>query len=121
VQPRPTAAELMDAVATLLDNEVLGVVPAELQHKVRVAANLCRIVQREASDGGALAEAERRRLGELLALPDAPLDVLRRALCERLDDPTPLDADTDSAYRAAIVATLRDDLRIAKPGYDGAS
>ena len=47
MQDRPTAAELLEAVADSLDGEVLPVVDFTVQHKVRVAANICRIVIRE--------------------------------------------------------------------------
>ena len=47
VKYRPTDAELLDAIATLLEDEVLPVVPPSVQHKVRVAANLARILERQ--------------------------------------------------------------------------
>ena len=40
MQDRPTAAELLEAVADSLDGEVLPVVDFTVQHKVRVAANI---------------------------------------------------------------------------------
>ncbi len=117
VQYRPDADELLDAVAALLEDEVIAAVPPHLQHQVRVAANLCRILQREVRLAPANDAAEHGRLVDLLG-HDGELVALRAELAARLDDPAPLDADTDRAVRAALMATLRADLAVAKPGYD---
>ncbi len=63
VQYRPTAAELLATLAQLLDDELLPALPEALQHKARVAANLCRILEREAR----LAPDAGRRERDLLA------------------------------------------------------
>jgi hypothetical protein len=121
MQYRPTAGELLDAVADLLEQEVLAVVPPELQHRVRVSANICRILQREADLGPALAEAERSRLAAVLpdaAAAHATAAELRAALSRRLDDPAPLEPAEQRAIYEALLAGIRDDLRISKPGYD---
>ncbi len=117
MQYRPDADELLDAVADLLERQVIAAVPPHLQHQVRVAANLCRILQREAQLGTTNDDAERRRLAALLG-HDGSLLELRSELTARLDDPAPLDAATDRAVREALLATVRADLAIAKPGYD---
>lgn len=117
MQYRPDAAELLDAVATLLERDVLGAVPPHLQHQVRVAGNLCRILEREVRLAPELDEAERARWVRLLG-HDGTLPELRAELTARLDDPSPIDPDTDRAIRDALLATLRADLAIAKPGYD---
>lgn len=127
MQYRPDAAELLDAVASLLEDDVIAAVPAHLQHQVRVAANLCRILQREVVVGPANDAAERTRLVELLAAvhagdaadasPDGDLESLRATLAARLDDVTPLDPDVERSLRRALLDTLRADLTIAKPGY----
>jgi hypothetical protein len=118
VQYRPDATELLADVAALLDDEVLGAVSGPLQHRVRVAANLVRIVEREVRVGAANDAAERARLVELLGPGDGDLVELRRWLAARLDDPTPLAAGLSAAIHAALLATLRADLAISKPGYD---
>ena len=62
-----------------------------------------------------------RRLESLTAAllgHDGSLLELRAELAARLDDPAPLDAVTDRAVRDALLATVRADLAIAKPGYD---
>ena len=116
MQYRPTAAELLDAIADLLTNEVLPVVPSEVQHKVRVAANLSGILRDEWRLGPAADERERERLGKLLGA-DGSLEALRSDLADRLR------ASDDSAFDTeawgVLVATSRDELAIAKPGHDG--
>ena len=59
MQYRPTAAELLDIIAELLEDEVIDAVSGPVQHKVRVAANLARILQREAELGPATDAQER--------------------------------------------------------------
>jgi Domain of unknown function (DUF6285) len=119
VQYRPDAAELLDAVASLLEDDVIAAVPAHLQHQVRVAANLCRILEREATVGPANDAAERARLAAVLgAGDDRDLVSLRADLAGMLADPAPIDPALDRSIRDALLATLRADLAIAKPGYD---
>jgi len=136
VQYRPDAAELLDAVASLLEADVITSVPPHLQHQVRVAANLCRILERETQLAGTNDDAERVRLSLLLALignrddtngddtngddtngDDRDVRSLRADLVARLDDPAPLDAVVERSVREALLDTLRADLTIAKPGY----
>jgi Domain of unknown function (DUF6285) len=118
VQYRPDATELLADVAALLDDEVLGAVSGPLQHRVRVAANLVRIVEREVRSGAANDAAERARLVELLGPSDGDLVELRRRLAARLDDPAPLEAGLSAAIHTALLATVRADLAISKPAYD---
>ncbi|MET9286648.1 DUF6285 domain-containing protein [Nocardia beijingensis] len=93
MQNRPSAAELLDSLAELLEETLLPALPAGLQHKARVGANLARIVRREIEAGPAAAQRER----ELLA-----------AVAE----------GDDERLWAALVSVVRADLAIAKPGYD---
>jgi Domain of unknown function (DUF6285) len=98
---RPTAAELVAAVADFLDNEVRAATDSEAQvnFHARVAANVLRIVERELLDepatevGGALATvgfsqesqlASAIRAGELDHRADAVLPVLRTLVRRRL-------------------------------------
>jgi hypothetical protein len=124
VQYRPDAAEFLDAVAELLEDDVLAAVPPHLQHRVRVAANICRILEREADLGPTAARDERVRLVGLLptlgvAVEDPDdLVTMRAALAARLDDDRPFTAEQDRAVYDALLATVRDDLQICKPGYD---
>jgi hypothetical protein len=117
MQYRPTAGELLTDVATLLESEVLEAVSGPLQHRVRVAANLVRIVEREIRLGPAAAQDERHRLSLLLNDYDADLPTLRSALATRLADPEPLGGPFEQAVYDSLLATARDDIAIAKPGY----
>jgi hypothetical protein len=121
VQQPPEATRLLADIAALLETEVLPAVQDPLRHRVRVAASLLGIIERELRLGPAAAEAERDRLVEVLdgdASQGAGLAELRQLLVQRLEAEPPLDDETDRAIHAALVATLRDDLTIAKPGYE---
>jgi len=93
VQNRPSAAELLESLAELLEDTLLPALPPALQHRARVGANLARIVRREVELGPQAAERERALLA---AVPDGDEQALWRALTE----------------------VVRADLAIAKPGYD---
>lgn len=115
MQYRPTAEELLGTIADLLGQEVLDAVPPHLTHKVRVAENLSRILQREVVLG---ADSDRREVERLTALlgHEGTLDELRAELTSRLR------ASNDTAFDQqaweALVAITREDLAIAKPGHD---
>lgn len=112
---RPSDAELLDAIAALLEDEVLPAVGPELQHKVRVAANLARILQRQQTLEPAALEKERQDLAALLG-HDGGLQELRAELDRRLSqEDGPID---EAAVWEVLVAAARDDLAAVKPGYD---
>ena len=113
---RPTAAELVAAVADFLDNDVRGATgpdsqladAGQLNFHSRVAANVLRIVERELLDqsttevAGALAHlghsdetglAAAIRAGGLDDRPDAVLACLRTLVRRRLDVAHPGYAD----------------------------
>lgn len=113
----PDRAELLDAIAELLEHHVVDAVPAELRHRVRVAAHLARVLERECLLGACLDQAELERLSAMgFGGPDLP--TARLALNDRLRDPAPLERAADVGMYAALLATVRGDLTIAKPGYD---
>lgn len=118
MQYRPTAAELLEAVAQLLEDEVLGAVEGPLQHRVRVAAHLTRMVQRELANVAQADTDERERLARLLAEPEADLPTLRAHLAGRLADPEPIDSALNREIYTALLSTAHADLAICKPGYD---
>ncbi|AEV70883.1 hypothetical protein MycrhN_0240 [Mycolicibacterium rhodesiae NBB3] len=106
---RPTAAELVAAVADFLDNDVRGATDGPVNFHARVAANALRIVERELLDGPAadVADAldalgypdERAlaiaiRAGELDDRPHAVLASLRTIVRRRLDVAHPGYADS---------------------------
>lgn len=123
---RPTDAELLDAIATLLEEEVLPVVPATIRHKVRVAANLARILERQQALEPEALERERARIVELLGADDpepgtgglvrlrAAFDRRIRAEAWRGGEP----GDFEPRAWEVLVATARDDVAVAKPGHD---
>ena len=117
MQFRPDAHELLADIATLLEDKVIDAVSGPLQHQVRVAANLARIVERETRLGAAAGLAERTRLAPFVT-DDGDLVAMRERLCARLTGDRPLGADEGRAVYDALVATVRDDLALSKPGYD---
>ena len=111
MQYRPTAAELLSTLASLLDDVLLPALPPDLQHQARVGANIARILEREQSLGRATAAHEQELLTEAMGVSDpAELARMLRAGVE---------SDAEAAAWSALIAVGRDDLAIAKPGYDG--
>ena len=107
---RPTAAELVAAVADFLDNDVRSSVEGPVNFHARVAANMLRIVERELTDDSAAAVTG--RLAELGFADEAQLAAAIRAgaLDDRADDVLP-----------ALRTLVRHRLAIAHPGYDESS
>lgn len=105
---RPTAAELVAAVADFLDNDVRGACGGQVGFHARVAANVLRIVERELLDesAGAVLDA----LAGLGFADEASLSRAIRSgeLDDRADEVTPL-----------LRILVRHRLSIAHPGYDG--
>jgi hypothetical protein len=118
VQDRPSASELLATIADLLEGEVLAATRGGLQHQVRVAGNLCRILEREARLGAAAEAREVELLAAALGEAPAGRDALSlsQALVARLD----VGGDAALARRAwpALVEIVRGKLAIAKPGHD---
>ncbi len=111
----PSAEDLLDIVAEVLEQQVLPVVPSSVQHNVRVAANLARIVQREVVLGPA-AEAAETAAWRGLTGSDENLDDLRARVVGRVrhgDDP-----EFESRVWEVAVANCRRELAIVKPGHD---
>ena len=125
MQYEPSAEQLLDAIAELLEDDVLAAVPDVLKHRARVAGNLARILERQEALGPAATVRERERLTALVGTmrgPDRGPDggdstvELSRQLAQRIRT----DDDPDFQRRAwdALVAICREDLAIAKPGHD---
>jgi hypothetical protein len=104
---RPTAAELVAAVADFLDNDVRGATEGPVNFHARVAANVLRIVERELTDNSAAAVTG--RLAEFGFGDEAQLAAAIRAghLDERAADLLPL-----------LRTLVRHRLSVAHPGYD---
>ncbi len=119
MQDRPTAAELLRDIAATLDERILPLLSGNEQHQVRVAANLCRILEREASLGPSLEAEERALLAELLVdqAADAPIAELQAELARRVA------TSDDRAFLAraheVLITLTRHKLAVNKPGYDG--
>jgi len=128
MQDRPTARELLATIGDLLQGEVLATTTGPLKHQVRVAGNLCRILERELelqpdSDGRASA-----RIAELLGSDAAErsLDDLNRELATRLRRRAALhppasaseDLELERAAWPLLLEIVRDKLAVNKPGHD---
>ena len=100
---RPTAAELVAAVADFLDNDVRNATDGQVAFHARVAANVLRTVERELLD-------DDRAAPDRLGYPDeAALAAAIRAgdLDDRADDVLP-----------CLRTLVRHRLAVAHPGYD---
>jgi hypothetical protein len=120
MQYRPTAAELLRDISSLLSDEVLDQVSVEIQHKVRVAANIAQILEREVALAAPNAARELSLTRTLLGLPaddPTPLGELRARLADavRAGD---LPGRSDDEVWNSLVQIARDDLAISKPGHD---
>ena len=124
MQDRPTAPELLDAMAAQLYNEVREWVPGDRRFQVLVLANLCAVVAREL------------RAGHEPSLADVAL--FRKLAGEEGPVPEPEDADAEALEGARELAWLirrgqlddqladaiaglrehvRRKLEVARPGY----
>ncbi len=117
MQDRPNASELLAAIAELLEGDALAATSGPLQHQIRVAGNLCRILEREARLGAAQEEREAALLAQVLGEAAGGRDAraLSAALVARLDG---ADAALERRAWAALVEIVRGKLAIAKPGHD---
>lgn len=103
---RPTAAELVAAVAEFLDDDVRNATTGQVNFHARVAANALRMVERELANPG---EPDvRAALDELGFADEAALAAAIRS--------GELDGRTDVG--AALRVLVRHRLAVAHPGYD---
>ena len=116
MQDRPTAPELLDAMAAQLFTEVREWVPRERRFQVLVLANLCSVIARELRAGERPSMEDTRLFCDLLgeeggADPRAAAELLaRRIRAGGLDD-----------QLGEVIPKLREHvsrkLDIARPGY----
>lgn len=102
---RPTAAELIAAVADFLDNDVRNSTDGQVSFHARVAANVLRTVERELTD--------HRDAPDMLGYPDesALAAAIRKGdLDDRADEVLP-----------CLRAVVKHRLAVAHPGYDEAT
>ena len=114
LQDRPTARELLEAVAGFLEHDAAPVLDARLRFHARVAANALRILEREWELEPAQRERQRALLTGLLGHDGEPAALwaeLAAAVREGALD----------GRRAELLAVLREitaqKLAIANPGY----
>ena len=114
-QDRPTAAELLAAIADLLREEVTPVldkVEPRLGFQMRVAANSLAILEREARLGPDADAREHGRLTKLLGRGGS-LDDLNRELARQLRSGER--DERDAVLMAHLEATIGDKIAIANP------
>jgi len=102
---RPTAKELVDAVAVFLRDQLAGQVDGPLRYQVRIAVHALEIVGRELELGSAQQEAHLARLKALGVTDDVGLARAIRAG----------DFDDHPEVRDALRADARDRLLVANP------
>ncbi|HEY3485824.1 MAG TPA: DUF6285 domain-containing protein [Ilumatobacteraceae bacterium] len=118
MQQPPTAADLLDTVASVLADEIVPALSGPAQHHARVAASLVGIVGRELRLGPDAAERERTALLSVLGDDDVPLPELRARLAAELRAGMADDAERHARIWSMLMASVRDDLAIAKPDHD---
>jgi hypothetical protein len=118
VQQPPTAAELLSTVVEVLTDEVVPALTGPVQHHARVAANLVAIVERELRLGGDAATRERAAIAALLDDGTSDVATLRARLAAALRSGMADDETADETVWRTLMAVVRDDLSIAKPGHD---
>ena len=114
-QDRPTAAELLAAIADFLREEAtpaLDRAEPRLGFQMRVAANSLAILEREARLGAAADSGEQARLSALLG-HDGTLEDLNRELARQLR--TGERNERDAELMAHLDATIADKIAIANP------
>jgi len=116
MQDRPTAAELLDAVAEYLFAELRPEVPREQRFKVLVAANVCSVVAREIRAGDQPDAEDAALFGELLG---KEVDDPRAAAAELSERLRSGELDERIAQLAPrLEEHVRRKLEIARPGYE---
>ena len=103
---RPTAAELLEAVAEWVEGDVRSATDGRVAFHSRVAANVLATVRREALLGPAMADAHARRLA-VLGVAD------ETALATGIREGRLAGADVERA----VAETVLDKLAVANPSY----
>ncbi len=125
---RPDAQRLLNAVADVLADDVVPALSssatsdadaAGARYLARIAANLCRILAREAQGGAAAEAATLADLRALLGRDDGSLEELSALLDERLRDGAPegeAGLDPNTVHRV-LTANVERRLAMARPSY----
>lgn len=128
MQDRPTALELLHAVRTFLEQDVLPGLDGRKRFHGLVAANVLGIVERELAGEETRLDAEWTRLAALPGLDAGPrpttlaglrdgVRALETALVERIRAGA---CDDDAAVRAHVRATVAEKLAVANPRFGSA-
>jgi hypothetical protein len=125
MQDRPTAPELLDAMAANLFAKVREWVPRERRFQVLVLANLCAVIARELRAGAEPSLADVRLFRELLGRPIEPhvpaheADAAARACA--VDLAKAIRAGQLDEQLGEVAIRLREHverkLEVARPGY----
>lgn len=124
MQDRPTAPELLDALAELLFGDVREWVPRERRFQVLVAANVCAVVARELRAGDDASLADVKLFRSLLGV-EGPVPEPRQADAEAREAAAELawairQGKLDSGIESVaseLGAHVRRKLEVARPGY----
>jgi hypothetical protein len=124
MQDRPTASELLEALAELLVTDVREWVPRDRRFQILVAANLCAVVARELRAGEGPSAADAELFGALLGEsataesagdPDAQAREAAARLARELRAGN-LDREIEGVA-AQLGDHVRRKLDVARPGY----
>jgi len=114
LQDRPTATELLDAVAGFLEHDAGPLLDARLRFHARVAANALRILGREWELGPVQRERQRALLTGLLGHGGEPAELWAELARD-------IRAGAMDGRRAQLLTVLREitrqKLEVANPGY----
>jgi hypothetical protein len=117
VQDRPTTRELLATLNTFFDEELLPSISGPLQYRVRVAANLVRIIERELALGPT---HDRNEHAALCGLVEDKGNEDLGAMNARLSAAIAAGAFDEDPQRlwSALMDVARAKLAVVKPGYD---
>ena len=113
-QSSPSMLEIIEAVRSFLEKDILTASKGRKAFDAKVAINALMIVERELSDGSGLDSAERKRLVSLLG-HEGSLDDLNDELCGAISKG---DIDTNSdGIMHHLQQTVMGKLQIDNPRY----
>ncbi len=114
MQNKPSAAELVGAVRSFLEQDAMPRLEGRAAFHARVAVNALAIVERELDAGPGAAAEEHARLQEMLGR-DGTLDELNRELARRIRS---RDLDpSDAALRQHLWETTLETVGVDQPRY----
>lgn len=115
MQDQPSASELLTAIADALTNDVVPACEGGERHTARVAASLCRQIQRDLDQDPAVRDQHEAALRQLSSASSSATEAeVAAELDQRLRT-----ADTTLRSRALpiLLADARRRAELARPGY----